>query len=115
MEALGIDIGGSGIKGAPVDLESGGLLSPRYRIPTPNPSTPKAVAKTISKITTHFEWKGSVGCGFPAVVVQGTTYTAANVHSNWVNTNAQSLFSEKSNCETTLTCKKQVRVKIPVQ
>jgi polyphosphate glucokinase len=98
MEVLGIDIGGSGIKGAPVDIKSGKMLSERFRIPTPQPAKPKAVAKTVAAIAKHFDWEGPIGCGFPAVVQQGVTRTAANVHKKWIGTNAASLFSEQTGC-----------------
>jgi len=98
MHVLGIDIGGSGIKGAPVDIETGEMLSKRYRITTPKPAKPKAVAKVVAKIAKHFEWEGSIGCGFPAVVQQGITRTAANVHNKWIGTNAGELFSEVTGC-----------------
>ena len=71
MEALGIDIGGSGIKGAPVNVETGELLAERHRIVTPDPSTPKAVAKVVAEISRHFDWSGPIGCTFPAVVKAG--------------------------------------------
>jgi len=98
MQILGIDIGGSGIKGAPVDIDTGEMLSERFRIPTPQPANPKAVAETVSQIAKHFEWTGPIGCGFPAVVQQGVTRTAANVHKKWIGTDAVALFHEKTGC-----------------
>ena len=71
MNILGIDIGGSGIKGAIVDTLSGKLISDRHRIPTPKPSTPQAIAQVIREIKDHFEWQDNVGCTFPSVVVEG--------------------------------------------
>jgi len=91
---LGIDIGGSGIKGAPVDIKTGKLLEERYRVPTPEPSSPAEVAKTIKELVKHFKWKGAIGCGFPAVVQQGVVRTAANIDKSWVNTDARKLFME---------------------
>ena len=88
MEVLGIDIGGSGIKGAPVDTNKGTLLAPRYRLPTPSPAKPPAVAETVAKICKHFSWKKSLGIGFPGVVRKGVTLTAANIHEEWVGLNA---------------------------
>ena len=76
---LGIDIGGSGVKGAIVDTKKGVLLTERFRIPTPQPATPEAVAKVMKKITSHFDWNGPVGAGFPGVIQQGVARTAANV------------------------------------
>lgn len=98
MHILGVDIGGSGIKGAPVDTEKGILLSERYRIPTPKPSKPKPVAKTVAEIAEYFEWDGPIGCGFPAVVQHGITRTAANVSKKWIGTNAAVHFSEATGC-----------------
>ena len=100
MEVLGIDIGGSGIKGAPVNIQDGILLSERFRIATPNPSTPKAVAHSISKITKHFNWKGQIGCGFPAVIHGGKVLTASNIDKGWIGINVVELFQEVTNCKT---------------
>jgi polyphosphate glucokinase len=93
-EILGIDIGGSGIKGAPVDTKTGKLLDERFRISTPDPATPAKVAKTIKELVKHFKWNGAVGCGFPAVVQNGVVKTAAHIDKTWINTNASKLFSE---------------------
>ncbi len=90
---LGIDIGGSGIKGAPVNIKTGKLIRSRYRIPTPVPATPESVAVVIKKMVDHFKWKGPVGCGFPAVVQNGIVKTASNIDKSWINTNARELFS----------------------
>lgn len=84
MEALGIDIGGSGIKGAPVDTETGHLLTERFRIPTPQPATPEAVIAVTAQVIQHFEWSGPIGCGFPAVVKAGQVFTAANIAHSWI-------------------------------
>ena len=78
MQVLGIDIGGSGIKGAPVDTDKGELVSERHRISTPDPSKPRAVADVIAKIVSHFAWTGPVGCTFPAVIKDGTTFIPAS-------------------------------------
>ncbi len=93
-EILGIDIGGSGIKGAPVNTKNGKLLEERHRIPTPQPSSPENVAKTIKEMVKYFKWKGAVGCGFPAIVQNGMVYSAANVDKSWINTDARKIFSE---------------------
>ena len=98
MEALGIDIGGTGIKGAPVDSATGQLVAERFRLPTPNPATPDAVAETVAQIAAHFKWCGPIGCGFPAVIRAGVAHTAANVDSGWVGTDAQALFSRVTGC-----------------
>lgn len=95
---LGVDIGGSGVKGAPVDTKTGQLMADRHRIPTPQPATPKAIAGTLSKLAKHFDWRGSIGCGFPAVVQNGVVQTAANIDESWIGTDAAALFSEATGC-----------------
>jgi polyphosphate glucokinase len=96
---LGIDIGGSGVKGAIVDTKKGVLLTERYRIPTPQPATPEAVAKVIAKISNHFQWKGPIGVGFPGVIQQGIARTAANVDDSWIDKNLNKLFSKATGCK----------------
>lgn len=100
MEILGIDIGGSGIKGAIVDIINGKLLSERYRIATPNPSTPQAVSDCIRLIGDHFNWKDQIGCGFPAVIHGGKVLTASNIDNGWIGVNVVELFQKVTNCET---------------
>lgn len=95
---LGIDIGGSGVKGAIVDTKKGELLTDRYRIPTPQPATPEAVAKVITKITRHFRWTGPVGAGYPGVIQQGVARTAANIDVSWIDKNLNKLFSKATGC-----------------
>lgn len=102
MEILGIDIGGSGIKGALVDISTGELTVERYRIPTPQPSVPGAVGDTIAQIAEHFHWKGPMGCTFPAVVKNGVVYTAANVDKCWIGTNGEQVIKTKTDCPTSL-------------
>jgi polyphosphate glucokinase len=102
MEILGIDIGGSGIKGAPVDVEKGVLVAERYRIPTPQPSVPEAVGVVVAKITNHFKWTGPIGCTFPAVIKEGVAYSAANVDEAWIGTNGQKLLQKKTKCPVRL-------------
>ena len=86
---LGIDIGGSGVKGALVDLEKGKLVGERYRIPTPNPSTPKALSETCAEIISFFNYKGVVGVGFPAIVKNGVSLSASNIDKGWIGTNIE--------------------------
>src|SRR6266542_1365379 len=86
---FGIDIGGSGIKGAPVDLESGQLSADRVRLPTPERSTPAAVAEIVARIVEQFGWTGPIGCTFPAVVRRGVVCTAANVDRSWIGTDLE--------------------------
>lgn len=89
MQALGIDIGGSGVKGAPIDIIKGELLAERYRIPTPQPATPTAIVGAIMEMVQHFHWSGPIGCGYPGVVKAGTIYTAANLDDSWVGYDLQ--------------------------
>jgi polyphosphate glucokinase len=84
MQALGIDVGGSGIKGAPVDTETGQLLTDRFRIPTPQPAAPAPMIEVIGQIIRHFDWTGPIGCGFPGPITQGTVRMAANIDASWV-------------------------------
>lgn len=93
-KVLGIDIGGSGVKGAPVHLKRGELLADRHRIPTPQPATPEAIAAVVGEIAEHFSWEGPVGCALPGVVRRGTVYTAANIDAGWVGTNAKKLLKK---------------------
>lgn len=102
MEVLGIDVGGSGIKGAPVDLTTGQLLAPRCRFPTPEPSKPGQVAKTVAKIAKTFQWSGPLGIGFPSPVRSGIVKTAANIHKSWIETDAVALFSEATGLPATV-------------
>ncbi len=99
---LGIDIGGSGIKGAPVDVERGVLLTEHLRIPTPTPAKPKAVAGVIGELVEHFQWQGAIGCAFPAVVKGGVVCTAANVDKSWIGTDGRTLFEKRTGCSVTL-------------
>ncbi|HXT91497.1 MAG TPA: ROK family protein [Trebonia sp.] len=94
MQALGIDIGGTGIKGAPVDLATGKLLAERKKIATPRPSTPEAVTEVVREVAQSFGWTGPVGATFPGVVTNGTIRTAANVDKSWVGTDAASMFGK---------------------
>jgi len=102
MELLGIDIGGSGVKGAVVDLEAGALAADRYRLPTPQPSTPDSVGDSVAAVIRHFRWTGPIGCTFPAVVKQGIVYSAANVDDSWVGVNGQRLLEKKTGCPVVL-------------
>ena len=91
---LGIDIGGTGIKGAPVDVREGKLVQERFRLDTPQPATPEAVAATLKSVVDHFQWKGPIGATMPGVVKNGVLLTAANIGKAWVGTDAAKLFSE---------------------
>ncbi len=97
---LGIDIGGSGVKGGIVDTKKGILITERYRIPTPQPATPEAVAEVVGKIAKHFKWEGPIGAGFPGVIQQGIARTAANVDNSWIDKDLNKLFSNATGCNT---------------
>lgn len=102
MNILGVDIGGSGIKGAPVDSAKGSLTAERFRIPTPQPATPLAVAAAVSRIINHFDWQGPVGCGLPAVVRNGVACTAANICSSWIGTDIAQLLTRETGLDLTV-------------
>lgn len=95
---LGIDIGGSGIKGAPVDLSKGDFATDRLRIPTPTPSTPQAVAGVVAQIAEHFADEigdAPIGVTIPAVVTHGITRSAANIDKSWIDAAAEQIFSQQ--------------------
>jgi len=96
MEILGVDIGGSGIKGAPVNVVSGEMLTERHRIETPQPATPEAMTDVVAEIINHFDWKGPVGCGFPAVVKHEIALTAANIDKSWIGVNVADMINLKT-------------------
>lgn len=98
MEIMGIDIGGSAVKGAPVNVEKGKLVTERIRVEMPRPSKPEAVADCVVKIVKHFEWKGPIGCTFPSVIKAGVMLSAANVDKSWVNYDGQRLFRRRTHC-----------------
>ncbi|CAG1010129.1 polyphosphate glucokinase [Myxococcaceae bacterium] len=102
MAVLGIDIGGTGIKGAPVDTARGVLLAERHRIPTPRPATPAAVARVVGEVARHFRWRGPIGCTFPGVVKNGVVQTAANLDPSWVGVHGERLFSRSTKCPVLL-------------
>jgi len=93
---LGIDIGGSGIKGAIVNVKTGEMTTDKYRIPTPEQSTPEAVVKTIRQIAKKFEWEGPIGVGFPGVILHGVVKTAANVDDGWLNVHLENLLEKQT-------------------
>lgn len=102
MEILGIDIGGSGIKGAPVDVETGQFLAERHRIPTPQPARPEDVTDIVADVARFFGWKGLIGCTFPAIIKNGVAYSASNVDEEWIGCDGQALISRKTHCPTLL-------------
>ncbi len=99
---FGVDIGGSGIRGAPVDVFSGAFTARRREYPTPQLATPASVAETLRGLTRHFGWEGLIGCAFPAVVRAGVAHTASNVDESWIGMNARDLFSKASGCALTV-------------
>lgn len=98
MQALGIDIGGSGIKGAPVDIKTGKLLADRIRIKTPEGAKPKPMAAVVAEIAQAFKWKGNIGVGFPAPIKHGIVMMAANISQKWIGINADELLSSATGC-----------------
>jgi polyphosphate glucokinase len=98
---FGIDIGGSGIKGAVVDLDGGVLASERYKILTPQPSTADAVSASVAEVVGHFGWQGTLGCTFPAVVQNGVARTAANVDQSWIGTDIEAVVGDATGLAVT--------------
>lgn len=91
--SFGIDVGGSGVKGGIVDLDTGQLIGDRFKLPTPQPSTPEAVAATIAKVVEHFDWTGPLGVTYPGVITHGVVRTAANVDKTWIGTDVNAVYS----------------------
>ena len=98
MNILGIDIGGSSIKGAIVDVESGRLCSQQVEMATPRPATPQTVVEVVGQLVDLCRWNGSIGCGFPAVIQSGVAKTAANIDVGWIDTDVQKLIQNKTGC-----------------
>ena len=92
--AMGIDIGGSGIKGAVVDPLTAALLTSRFRVATPSPSTPQAVARAAARLVAKAAWKGPLACTVPSVVRDGVVHTAANIAPSWVGVDAVALITK---------------------
>jgi len=99
MDILGIDIGGSAVKAAPVNPADGTLTAARLRIETPKPATPAATADVVCQAIEHFRWTGPVGCGLPSVIRNGTACTAANIDPGWIGTDVVELFSKRTGLE----------------
>lgn len=96
---FGIDIGGTGMKAAVVDLATGALVSDRYRIDTPQPATPDAMATVVAELVRHHEWTGTIGCAFPAVVRHGIVGSAANIDASWIDVDADAVFTAAAGAE----------------
>jgi polyphosphate glucokinase len=99
MQILGIDVGGSGIKGAPVDTDTGELTAERVRIKTPDEAEPQPMAEVAAQIARNFNWQGPIGIGFPAPIKSGVAMMAANISPKWVGTNADDLFTKVTGCD----------------
>lgn len=93
---FGVDIGGTGIKGAPVDTKTGKLADERHRILTPNPSKPDAVAAVVKEVAEHFGWDGAIGVAFPSVVRRGVVETAANIDDAWIGVDLPELLGAQT-------------------
>ncbi len=91
---LGVDVGASGIKGAIIDVHTGELRTERLRFPTPEPSLPQEVAKVFAQLTKEMEWHGPIGCGFPAIVKKGVSYSASNIDKSWIGANVADLLKK---------------------
>ena len=102
MEILGLDIGGTGIKGAIVDTDTGELIAERFRLLTPSPATPGAVVATTAKVVRHFDWQGPAGCGFPAAIKGGVACTAANISEKWLGVNVATALGDATGCAVTV-------------
>src|SRR5919198_3443334 len=102
MQILGIDVGGSGIKGAPVDTDAGQLLAERGRIKTPKGAEPEPMAQIVNQIAGFFNWSGSIGIGFPAPIKAGVAMMAANISPKWIGLNADDLFTKVTGCDCTM-------------
>ena len=102
MVRLGIDVGGSGIKGAIVDTKTGILTTDRLRLKTPKPATPKAVIATINKLVKGFNYTGPLGVGFPTIVLDGTVRSAANIDDSWIDYPGERRIAKATGCEVRL-------------
>ncbi len=98
MQILGIDIGGTGIKGAPVETDTGELSAERYRELTPKGAKPGPMAEVVKHVAEHFDWHALIGSGFPAVIRGGVAESAANINEKWIGINVAELFSEATGC-----------------
>jgi polyphosphate glucokinase len=100
--AFGVDIGGSGIKGAIVDLDKGDLATERVKYLTPHPSTPEAVAEVVARLVKEAGWSGDLGATFPAVIKNGVAKSAANVDKSWIGTDVDKVFTDITHCDVTV-------------
>jgi polyphosphate glucokinase len=94
VQILGVDIGGTGIKAAPVDVTTGTLVAERVKLATPHPAEPGPVAGIVRDLVTGFGWKGPVGVTFPGVITDGITRTAPNLDPAWIGMDARALLGK---------------------
>ncbi len=99
---LGIDVGGTGIKGAPVDTKTGKFMADRFRIKTPQPPKVQAIGDAVKQIVQHFDWKGPVGIGFPAPLRDNVVLTAAHVSSKFIGLNIADFFKQQTGLACTV-------------
>ena len=102
MQVFGLDVGGSGIKGAPVDTRTGEILTDRKRVGTPHPATPEAIVEAAAELVSGFGWTGPVGCGFPAVMKHGVAHTAANIDGRAVGFDFGEAMESATGCRVRL-------------
>ncbi|MCA1801017.1 MAG: ROK family protein [Rhodothermaceae bacterium] len=102
MEILGIDIGGSGIKASLVDTSTGSLLSERYRIPTPEDTSPHKILARVHEVVKHYSWSGPIGITLPEPVRNGVVLSTYNIDSSWLDADASTLFEEITDCPVTV-------------
>lgn len=102
MEILGIDVGGSGIKGALVNIETGKMLTERFRVPTPESRRPEEMAAIVLDIVAHFKYNGPIGVGFPTVIKHGVCKSSGNLHKSWNGLKIDDLLSEATGLPVTV-------------
>ena len=102
MEILGIDIGGSGMKGAIVNTTTGKMVTERFRIPTPKGRKPKKMAKVLKEIVDHFNYEGPIGVGFPTIVKNGICKSTGNLDASWLDQNIEEVFHKETGLEVTV-------------
>lgn len=102
MKVLGIDIGGSALKGALVDVRTGRLTTERFKVETPVVLTPRAMAAVVKQIAEHFKWRGRIGIGFPGVIQGPCTLTSSNLHKKFIGLNTEKIFSDATGCPVAL-------------
>ncbi len=102
VHGFGIDIGGTGMKAAIVDVTTGVLVSKRHRISTPRPATPAAMAEVVNELIAGHDWSAPLGVAFPAIVHHGVVGLAANIDGSWMGVDADALFTEACGLHVTM-------------